>query len=81
MRDVDTDFGTISTAASAAYTEFPYGVNAGEGGNLGKICKLYVRVKIEGSKAVPSTDTISIQDIELRLKPFRNTLLNASTTK
>ena len=50
MRDVDTDFGTISTAASAAYTEFPYGVNAGEGG-----------VKIEGSKAVPSTDTISIQ--------------------
>lgn len=61
MRDVDTDFGTISTAASAAYTEFPYGVNAGEGGNLGKICKLYVRVEIKGSKAVPSTDIISIQ--------------------
>ena len=61
MRDVDSDFGTINTAASAAYTEFPYGINAGEGGNLGKICKLYVRVKIEGSKAVPASDTISIQ--------------------
>ena len=65
MRDVDSDFGTITTAApssgAASYAEFPYGINAGEGGNLGKICKLYVRVKVEGSKAVPSTDTITIQ--------------------
>lgn len=65
MRDVDSDFGTITTTApasgAASYVDFPYGINAGEGGNLGKICKLYVRVKVEGSKAVPNTDTITIQ--------------------
>lgn len=61
MRDVDSDFGTISTASSGSYTDFPYGVDAGKGGNLGKLDNLYVRVKVEGSKAVPYTDTISIQ--------------------
>lgn len=65
MRDVDSDFGTITTLApvesATKYVDFPYGINAGEGGNLGKIDKLYIRVKVEGSKAVPATDTLSFK--------------------
>ena len=63
MRDVDTDFGVISTLAPAESVvqtvDFPNGVSCGDGGNLGKIDKLYVHVKVEGSKAVPESEILT----------------------
>ena len=59
MRDILTDFGTVKTAASAADTEFTNGVDAGEGGNLGRLCDVFVRVKVEGSVAVPASEILT----------------------
>ena len=59
MRDLETDFGVVATAASKAAANFPSGVDAGEGGNLGRLCKPFVHVKVEGSTAVPESEILT----------------------
>lgn len=57
MRDILTDFGVVKTTA-ATEVAFPNGVDAGAGGNLGKICPLFIHVKVEGSTAVPAAEEL-----------------------
>ena len=59
MRDILSDFGVIKTAASSADTEFPYGVDAGDGGNLGRLCDLRIHVKVEGATAIGASEVIT----------------------
>ena len=59
MRDKLSDFGVIKTAASAADTEFPNGIDAGDGGNLGRLPEQRIHVKVEGSVAVPASEVIT----------------------
>ena len=59
MRDILSDFGVVKTAASSAVASFPYGVDAGQGGNLGRLCDLWVHVKVEGSTAVPAAEVLT----------------------
>ena len=59
MRDILSDFGVAKTAASAAVVAFPYGADAGQGGNLGRLCNLWVHVKVEGSTAVPAAEVLT----------------------
>ena len=57
-REKYTDFGVITTTAATAVA-FPNGVDAGDGGNIGRICDLFVHVAVEGSKAVPAAEGIT----------------------
>ena len=63
MRDILTDFGTATTAADTA-ANFANGVNAGEGGNLGRLCDLFVHVKVEGSTAVPAAEVLTFSVLQ-----------------
>lgn len=59
MRDRLSDFGVAKTAASSADTEFPNGLDAGDGGNLGRLCEQRIHVKVEGSKAVGESEVLT----------------------
>ena len=64
-RDILNDFGTVKTVAATA-AEFPYGVDAGDGGNIGRICDLFVHVLVEGATAVPAEEelTFTVKDAD-----------------
>ncbi len=59
MRDILTDFGIITTATADTSVAFPNGIDAGQGGNLGRINDLYVVAQID-AKTVPASDLITI---------------------
>lgn len=64
MRDIYNDFGTASTAASKAVAAFANGINVGEGGNIGRIPNLFIKVVVEGTKAVPASEVLTFDVLQ-----------------
>ena len=58
MRDILSDFGTAKVTTADTAVAFPNGVDAGDGGNIGRLCELFISCYIEGSTAVPAAEVI-----------------------
>lgn len=64
MRDVYTDFGTATTAASSAVATFARGINVGKDGNIGRIADTFITVVVEGSKAIPASEVLTFDVLQ-----------------